>query len=116
MDAARLIRKLDGESKHIDRAMDGMFDPDPHALVLHLRIIEDLPQIEYSTTRDSRGVQDLHPVPDGTRAGDLVDPLVDRRPACKSVGGGSPGEFAAFVKTDYERWGDIVRKSGVKLD
>jgi tripartite-type tricarboxylate transporter receptor subunit TctC len=33
-----------------------------------------------------------------------------------SMGGGSPGEFAAFVKTDYERWGDIVRKSGVKLD
>jgi tripartite-type tricarboxylate transporter receptor subunit TctC len=33
-----------------------------------------------------------------------------------SMGGGSPEEFAAFVKTDYARWGDIVRKSGVKLD
>jgi len=33
-----------------------------------------------------------------------------------SMGGGSSAEFAAFVKTDYARWGDIVRKSGVKLD
>lgn len=33
-----------------------------------------------------------------------------------SMGGGSSAEFAAFVKNDYARWGEIVRKSGVKLD
>jgi tripartite-type tricarboxylate transporter receptor subunit TctC len=33
-----------------------------------------------------------------------------------SMGGGSPAEFAAFVRTDYARWGEIVRKSGVTLD
>jgi len=33
-----------------------------------------------------------------------------------SMGGGSPEAFAAFVKTDYARWGEIARKSGVKLD
>jgi tripartite-type tricarboxylate transporter receptor subunit TctC len=33
-----------------------------------------------------------------------------------SMGGGSPAEFAAFVRTDYTRWGEIVRKSGVTLD
>jgi len=33
-----------------------------------------------------------------------------------SMGGGTPEAFAAFVKTDYARWGEIARKSGVKLD
>lgn len=30
--------------------------------------------------------------------------------------GGTPEEFAAFVRTDYARWGRIVRESGVKLE
>ncbi len=33
-----------------------------------------------------------------------------------SMGGGSSAEFAEFVRTDYARWGEIVRKSGVTLD
>jgi tripartite-type tricarboxylate transporter receptor subunit TctC len=33
-----------------------------------------------------------------------------------SVAGGSPAEFAAFVKADYARWGDVARKSGVKVE
>jgi len=30
--------------------------------------------------------------------------------------GGAPDEFAAFVRTDYARWGKIVKDSGVKLE
>jgi tripartite-type tricarboxylate transporter receptor subunit TctC len=30
--------------------------------------------------------------------------------------GGEPGEFAALIKADMEKWGDIGRKLGVKLD
>jgi tripartite-type tricarboxylate transporter receptor subunit TctC len=30
--------------------------------------------------------------------------------------GGTPDEFAAFVRTDYARWGKIVKDSGVKLE
>ena len=33
-----------------------------------------------------------------------------------AVGGGTPAEFAAFVKADYARWGDVARKSGVKVE
>lgn len=33
-----------------------------------------------------------------------------------SVGGGSSAEFAAFVKADYARWGEVARKSGVKVE
>ena len=30
--------------------------------------------------------------------------------------GGTPEEFAAFVKTETAKWADVVRKSGAKLD
>ena len=30
--------------------------------------------------------------------------------------GGTPDEFASFVRTDYARWGKIVKDSGVKLE
>jgi tripartite-type tricarboxylate transporter receptor subunit TctC len=30
--------------------------------------------------------------------------------------GGTPEEFAAFVRTDYAKWGRIVKESGVKLE
>jgi tripartite-type tricarboxylate transporter receptor subunit TctC len=30
--------------------------------------------------------------------------------------GGTPDEFATFVRTDYARWGKIVKDSGVKLE
>ncbi len=33
-----------------------------------------------------------------------------------SVAGGSSEAFAAFVRTDYERWGRVVKESGVKLE
>ena len=29
---------------------------------------------------------------------------------------GSPEQFAAFVKKEQKKWGDIVRKSGAKID
>ncbi len=29
--------------------------------------------------------------------------------------GGSPAEFAAFIKTDYDKWGKVVREAGIKL-
>ena len=29
--------------------------------------------------------------------------------------GGSSEEFAAFLRKDYDKWGKIVRESGVKL-
>jgi tripartite-type tricarboxylate transporter receptor subunit TctC len=28
----------------------------------------------------------------------------------------SPEEFAAFVKTEVVKWGDVVKKSGAKVD
>ncbi|MFM9885338.1 MAG: Bug family tripartite tricarboxylate transporter substrate binding protein [Burkholderiales bacterium] len=33
-----------------------------------------------------------------------------------SVAGGSSEDFAAFVRADYERWGRVVKESGVKLE
>ncbi len=33
-----------------------------------------------------------------------------------SVGGGSAAEFAAFVKADYARWGEVAKRSGVKVE
>ena len=28
----------------------------------------------------------------------------------------TPDEFAAFIKTDSAKWGDAIRKAGIKLD
>ena len=33
-----------------------------------------------------------------------------------SVAGGTSDAFAAFVRSDYERWGRVVKESGVKLE
>ncbi len=33
-----------------------------------------------------------------------------------SVAGGTSEDFATFVRTDYERWGRVVKESGVKLE
>ncbi len=33
-----------------------------------------------------------------------------------SVGGGTAADFAAFVKADYARWGDVAKRSGVKVE
>jgi len=30
--------------------------------------------------------------------------------------GGSPGDLAAYLKTDYERWGRLVKASGIRAD
>ena len=30
--------------------------------------------------------------------------------------GGSPRELAAYLKTDYERWGKVVKASGIRAD
>jgi tripartite-type tricarboxylate transporter receptor subunit TctC len=31
-------------------------------------------------------------------------------------GGGSPEDFAEAIKTDSAKWGDVIRRSGAKLD
>ena len=31
-------------------------------------------------------------------------------------GGGSPRDLAAYLKTDYERWGRLVKASGIRAD
>jgi tripartite-type tricarboxylate transporter receptor subunit TctC len=31
-------------------------------------------------------------------------------------GGGSPEDFAAIIKSDFAKWGDVIRRSGVKLE
>lgn len=30
--------------------------------------------------------------------------------------GGTPGELGALIKSDMDKWGDIGRRLGVKLD
>jgi tripartite-type tricarboxylate transporter receptor subunit TctC len=30
--------------------------------------------------------------------------------------GGTPEEFAAVIRTDSAKWGDVVRRSGARLD
>jgi len=30
--------------------------------------------------------------------------------------GGTPGEFAAFIKSEHAKWGAAVRDAGIKLD
>ncbi|NCV33858.1 MAG: tripartite tricarboxylate transporter substrate binding protein, partial [Betaproteobacteria bacterium] len=32
------------------------------------------------------------------------------------AGGGTPEEFARFIKAEQERWSAVVKKSGLKLD
>ena len=44
---------------------------------------------------------------------DIVQSLVDTGGAAL---GGSPAEFAAFVKAQSERWGAIIKDAGVRLD
>ena len=38
----------------------------------------------------------------------------------KSLGaitvGGTPGEYATFLKKDYERWARVIKASGVKAE
>ena len=30
--------------------------------------------------------------------------------------GGSPREFASFLKADYEKWGRVVKQAGIRPD
>jgi hypothetical protein len=30
--------------------------------------------------------------------------------------GGSPAQFAAFMRSEHEKWGKAVREAGIKLD
>jgi len=30
--------------------------------------------------------------------------------------GGSPRDFAAFLKADYEKWGRVVKETGIRAD
>jgi tripartite-type tricarboxylate transporter receptor subunit TctC len=43
---------------------------------------------------------------------------VKRRLAADAAepGGGSPGDLAAYLKTDYERWGRVVKASGIRAN
>ena len=43
---------------------------------------------------------------------------VKRRLAADAAepGGGSPGDLAAYLKTDYERWGKVVKASGIRAN
>lgn len=47
------------------------------------------------------------------KAPDIVQSLVDTGGAALA---GSPADFAAFVKAQSERWGAIIKDSGVRLD
>lgn len=44
---------------------------------------------------------------------DVIDKITN---AGVAIGGGTPAEFAEFVKTDYARWGAIARRSGIKVE
>ncbi|HVF65130.1 MAG TPA: tripartite tricarboxylate transporter substrate-binding protein, partial [Casimicrobiaceae bacterium] len=33
-----------------------------------------------------------------------------------SPGGNAPAEFAAFVKTEIAKWGDVAKQSGARID
>ena len=30
--------------------------------------------------------------------------------------GGTPGHFAELIRSEYRKWGDVVRRSGAKVD
>jgi tripartite-type tricarboxylate transporter receptor subunit TctC len=30
--------------------------------------------------------------------------------------GGTPKEFANFIKSEYAKWGEVIQKAGVKLE
>ncbi|HSC96680.1 MAG TPA: tripartite tricarboxylate transporter substrate-binding protein [Burkholderiales bacterium] len=32
------------------------------------------------------------------------------------VGANSPQEFAAFIRAEHERWGKLIRESGIRLE
>ena len=32
------------------------------------------------------------------------------------VAGGTPEEFAAFMQGEFERWGDVIKKAGIKVE
>jgi tripartite-type tricarboxylate transporter receptor subunit TctC len=48
----------------------------------------------------------------------LASVEVKRRLAADAAepGGGSPGDLAAYLKTDYERWGRVVKASGIRAN
>jgi tripartite-type tricarboxylate transporter receptor subunit TctC len=31
-------------------------------------------------------------------------------------GGGTPEDFAAVIKSDSAKWGEVIRRAGIKLD
>jgi hypothetical protein len=36
--------------------------------------------------------------------------------ALEALPGSTPDSFAAFIKTEVDRWADIVKKSGAELE
>ena len=41
-------------------------------------------------------------------------------PAFAAIGaepaGGTPEHFAALIRSEYKKWGDVVKRSGAKVD
>jgi len=48
----------------------------------------------------------------------LASAEVKRRLAADAAepGGGSPGDLAAYLRTDYERWGRVVKAAGIRAN
>ncbi len=48
----------------------------------------------------------------------LSEPALQQRLAAIGAepAGGTPEEFAKFIRSEYAKWGDVVRKSGAKMD
>jgi tripartite-type tricarboxylate transporter receptor subunit TctC len=46
----------------------------------------------------------------------LASPDVKQRLAADAAepGGGSPRDLAQYLKTDYERWGKVVKQAGIR--
>ena len=70
-----------------------------------------------SSYRGSSGPISRSPNP-GSAARALSSAEVKRRLAADAAepGGGSPGDLAAYLKTDYERWGKVVKASGIRAN
>jgi len=78
MDLTGFVGKLDRKAQHIETPVLGMLDRQAHLLMLRLRVVKDLTDIEYPTTGHPSLVEFFNPVRDGFLPNLFVERGIDR--------------------------------------
>ena len=83
----------------------------------HTHRVEILPRREGSGIRDPDVLRRLRRLAeDMADAGIETDTLSMGMSADAEAGGSTPEEYASYVAAEQKRWGEVVRKAGVKVN